>query len=76
MSAVELAADLLREALRPHFKGKTAGLRLEEATNDALNAVAHLITVREDVKKGRLGATVMTQGASMAKRPGSVPRSL
>ena len=74
MRAVDMAAALRRGALRPHFKGKTAEARLEKATVDALGAVAHLITVRQDVKKNRLGATVMTEGASQFKtRP---PRTL
>lgn len=74
--SVEIAIELLREAMRPHFKGRNASGRLENAVSDSINAIVHLITVREDVKKNKLGATVMTEGASINKGPGSVPRTL
>jgi hypothetical protein len=78
MSTVEIARELLSEALAPHFSnGKVGQAKLEQATQDALTSISHLITVRDDVKKKRLGATVMTQESSMARnRPGSAPRTL
>lgn len=73
MSAVDIARELLEESLRPHFKGRNAKARLESAVDDAVDSIVHLITVRQDVKKNRLGATVMTEGASEFKIP---PRTL
>ena len=76
MNAVEMASELLTEALRPHIKGKNAENRLTNAVADSINSIVHLITVRQDVKKNKLGATVMTEGASFYKGPGSAPRTL
>lgn len=65
--ALQHAVEKLREALKPHFKGRNAPARLEAATADALQAINHLITTRNDAPKNKLGATVMTEGASANK---------
>jgi len=61
---VEAVRAKLMDALRPHFKGKTAERRLEKAVDEAVDAIAGLITVRE-VSGKNLGAVVMTEAASM-----------
>ena len=75
-SNVEVTGELLAEALRPYFKGKNATARFNNAVSDAIGAIAHLVTVRDNVKKGKLGATVMTERASINKQPGTAPRTL
>ena len=70
---IEIARELLHEALQPHIKGRNAAARLSAAAEDALASIEHLLTVRQDVKKGRLGATVMTRDASLFNSP---PRAL
>jgi hypothetical protein len=73
---IEIAAEVLKEALAPHFKGKLAEDRLGVAVADAVSAIAHLIVVKDNVRKRPLGATVMTEQASGQIRPGIAPRSL
>lgn len=68
MDALQNARGLLKESLRPFFKGKTAEERLEKATAAALESVSHLITTRADAPKNKLGVTVMTESASANKR--------
>lgn len=75
-STLDIALECLTEALVPHFKGKNAEDRLNEAAGAALASISHLLTVRETVKKRPLGATVMTEQASGNIRPGITPRSL
>jgi hypothetical protein len=62
--AVEVARDRLTVALTPYFKGKTAKQRLDDAVAESIKAIAGLITTRE-VSGQNLGATVMTEAASM-----------
>lgn len=76
MNPLDAAREHIKEALAPHFSGKTAEKRLDSAATDVLNAVAHLITTRDEVKKNPLGATVMTEKASSVKAPGIVPRTI
>lgn len=75
-STLDIALECIKEALAPHFKGKNSDERLNEAANAALGSVAHMITVRQDVKKKPIGATVMTEQASAVIRPGIAPRSM
>ena len=74
-NVMELCRQCLRESLAPYFKGKNASSRLEEAVMAATNSIGHMLTMRA-VRKDPLGATVMTEGASHTKRPGSVPRNM
>lgn len=71
-NGVEVVKQLLKESLSPFFKGRAAS-KLDEAVNSAAESIAHLITIRENVKKNKLGATVMTESASMGAKP---PRTL
>ena len=74
MDALSKARGLLKESLRPHFKGKTAEARLEKATEAALESISHLITTRTDAPTKKLGVTVMTESASANKN--IAPRSV
>jgi len=60
---IEVVREKLLEALRPHFKGKTAQRRLEKAVKDSIEAIAPLITTRE-VTGQKLGGTIMTEAAA------------
>lgn len=61
---VEIARQVTREALSPHFKGPKRVERLEKATTDVINSIVHLVKTAPTTQKGRLGATVMTPTAS------------
>lgn len=71
---LELAGELIYEALGPHFTERPDEER-QNATADVIARIEHLVST-QPVNKGRKGATVMTEGASMHKMPGSAPRSL
>lgn len=73
MTSVEMVKVILKESLAPYFKGR-AGPKLDNAATAAAESIAHLITTREDVKKNKLGVTVMTESASMNKTKS--PRTL
>jgi len=68
MDALQNARGLIKESLKPFFKGKTAEERLEKATAATLEAIGHLVTTRTDAPKNKLGVTVMTESASANKR--------
>ena len=74
--AIEVAREQLNEALKPFFRGKNANARHAEAVAKALSSIQYLITVNPAPTKGPMGATVMTEGASLNKRPGSIPRTV
>lgn len=74
-NVMELCRQCLRESLTPYFKGKSASSRLEEAVQVATNSISHMLTQRA-IRKDPLGATIMTEGASYTKKPGSVPRNI
>lgn len=76
MNPIDAARERIREALTPHFRGKTADGRVDAAVSDVLISIEHLITHKDEVKKGPLGATVMTEAASAVKAPGITPRNL
>lgn len=71
-NGVEVVKQLLKESLTPFFKGRAAS-KLDGAVDAAAESIAHLVTIRENVKKNKLGVTVMTENASMGPRP---PRTL
>lgn len=73
-STLDIAFDKVRESLAPYFKGrKNADANLHEATKAVIASISHMITVRDNVKKRPLGATVMTEQASFGRIP---PRNL
>lgn len=73
---LELVKEALREALKPHFNGRNAPARLDNAVDDSFNAISHMLTIREAPKK-RLGVTIMTPQASMVKdNPNTTPRTI
>lgn len=74
-NVLELCRVNLRESLKPYFKGKGSASRLEEAVHTATNSIAHMLTTR-DVRKNPIGVTIMTEGASAIKKPGSAPRNM
>lgn len=59
---IELARHLIRKALANHYTGAK---RMDEATEEILGAIQHLIQTGPAPKKGKLGVTVMTEQASM-----------
>jgi hypothetical protein len=56
---------LVSEALAPYFSGKKGAERHKNATASVLQSIMHLIKTEVTRNKNRLGATVMTEGASM-----------
>jgi hypothetical protein len=61
---VEIARQLIRDSLSPYFKGPKRAERMQNAANDIVEAIVHLIQTTPATQKGRLGATVMTETAS------------
>lgn len=59
---VEVARQLIREALDPFFKGPRRAKRMQDAANSAINSIVHLIKTTPGGKK--IGAAVMTETAS------------
>ena len=74
-SVTDMATENVAAALAPFIKGKNVNLRLAEATAAVVSSIEHMLTMRE-VRQQPLGATVMTEGASARKEPGSVPRNI
>jgi len=78
-NVLELCRANLRASLAPHFKGKGAAERLEEAVHVATNSISHMLTMRA-VRKNPLGATIMTEGAATPRKSGegyhSKPRTV
>lgn len=68
-SPVDATKKILVSVLSKHIKGKNAEARVEAAANDAVAQISHLITIEPRNRPGRLGATVMTHGASMMNGP-------
>jgi len=68
-NVMELCREVLRESLKPYFKGKHAGANLEQAVWTATSSIGHMLTTRA-VRKNPLGVTIMTEGASMKRKSG------
>ena len=71
-AGLDAARVAIKDALRPYLFGKTADKRLEDATADVLSSIEHMIS--SDAKKAPLGATIMTESASMNKK--NAPRNI
>lgn len=66
MENIDAVRKLVREALSGYVGGKNKEAKLEEATTEVVGAISHLITLHE-TKPKRLGATIMTESASVSK---------
>lgn len=74
MNVTQAAYENIKGVLKGYIKGKNAEERVEAAALDVLNSVSHLLTLQTNHKSGKMGATVMTESASINKNPGSAPR--
>lgn len=68
---IELARAGLRKSLAPFFTTKSMLPKLDEAVEASLREIQGFLRV--EPMKNRMGATVMTEGASTQRGDGSFP---
>jgi hypothetical protein len=63
---MDIVRKLVREALDGYVGGKNKEAKLDEATTEVVGAISHLISLNESKPK-RMGATILTEAASLSK---------